>query len=475
MKRYSIFVLVLFIATFVSAQKKSIAILSVNDMHATIERMPKFAAIVDSLRGIYPDLLIFSAGDNRTGNALNDQHAEPSRPMTQLMNAVGFNASTIGNHEFDSKIDGFRTQLIQSNFPYLCANIEKHDSLRIFTYPYKIFEVDGVKIGVLGIVQTGANNVPDTHPSNVKGMNFPDEIETISKYSWLRDHCDVEILLTHCGYENDTVFARKFPHYDAIIGGHSHTRVGDNQIHNGVLITQAENKLKCATLSVFVVENGKVIEKSSKLINVANYNKENSEIAAMVKEYSNNPELKKVLTQVATPFTKYEELGCMMTDALCAQLKCDVALQNSGGVRYDSLAVGPMTVDDALRLDPFGNEAVLVKLNGKELADLLIDCRRIDELRVAYVSGIKYTITYSKSNPEKVISIKLFDENGKKLDMNKEYVVAMNSYISSMVTFEHRNPFENVYKPCSDLMMDYLRAQKSISYQGITRVTEIAK
>jgi hypothetical protein len=67
------------------------------------------------------------------------------------------------------------------------------------------------------------------------------------------------------------------------------------------------------------------------------------------------------------------------------------------------------------------------------------------------------------------------DENGKKLDMNKEYVVAMNSYISSMVTFEHRNPFENVYKPCSDLMMDYLRAQKSISYQGITRVTEIAK
>ena len=74
-----------------------------------------------------------------------------------------------------------------------------------------------------------------------------------------------------------------------------------------------------------------------------------------------------------------------------------------------------------------------------------------------------------------MISIKLFDENGKKLDMNKEYVVAMNSYISSMFTFEHRNPFENVYKPCSDLMMDYLRAQKSISYQGITRVTENSK
>ena len=89
------------------AQEKLVTILSVNDMHATIDNFSKLAAIVDSLRGVYPALLIFSAGDNCTGNPYNDMYKEPSYPMTALMNAVGFHASAMGNHEFDLKPAGF--------------------------------------------------------------------------------------------------------------------------------------------------------------------------------------------------------------------------------------------------------------------------------------------------------------------------------------------------------------------------------
>ena len=64
-----------------AAGEAEIAILSVNDMHANIDQFPKFATMVDSLRAVYPDLLLFSAGDNRTGNPVNDQYDPVNYPM----------------------------------------------------------------------------------------------------------------------------------------------------------------------------------------------------------------------------------------------------------------------------------------------------------------------------------------------------------------------------------------------------------
>lgn len=78
--------LLLAVATF--GEKREIHILATNDMHASIEYFPQLAAIVDSLRGIDPGLLVFSAGDNRTGNPMNDQYEIPSYPIVALMNLV---------------------------------------------------------------------------------------------------------------------------------------------------------------------------------------------------------------------------------------------------------------------------------------------------------------------------------------------------------------------------------------------------
>ena len=74
-------------------------IASINDMHANIDNFPKLAYVLDSLRAVHPDMLLFSAGDNRSGNPINDRDSIPSRPMYELMNAVGFNLSCFGNHE----------------------------------------------------------------------------------------------------------------------------------------------------------------------------------------------------------------------------------------------------------------------------------------------------------------------------------------------------------------------------------------
>ena len=115
------------------AKKRDIHILSVNDMHATIELFPQLAALADSLRTEDPGLLVFSAGDNRTGNPLNDKYEIPAYPMVALMNQVGFNGSALGNHEFD--VHSLSRLVGLSNFRYLCANIFPSDSVNIKTVP----------------------------------------------------------------------------------------------------------------------------------------------------------------------------------------------------------------------------------------------------------------------------------------------------------------------------------------------------
>ena len=449
------------------AQEKQVTILSVNDMHATIDQFPKLAAIADSLRALYPSLLILSAGDNCTGNPYSDRYKEPSYPMTALMNAVGFHASAMGNHEFDLKPEGFRRQASRSTFRYLCANLIAPDSLPMPVLPYQIFDCEGVRVGVLGVVQRGAQGTPDTHPDNVRGLRFLPEEETIRRYAGLRDSCEVAILLSHCGYEADQQWAEKFPFWDVIIGGHTHTKVPGNTFQGNVLITQAENKLRYATLTQIKLSDGKVVSKTSELIDVRAASHEQELATAMLDYFSHNEALAQVLTQVEADLTTYEELGTLMVDAYRAESGAEIALLNAGGVRYDNQPKGPMTVGDVLRLDPFGNESLLYQLTGKEVEQLVIECRAADGCGAPYVSGISYRLVADKTDPAQVKQLQIYDEAGRKLNRHKSYTVMVSSYVAAICPLLSDKPAQRLYTQTADLIIRFLSKQPTINYQGV--------
>ena len=125
--------LVLLLAHISYGQNREIHILATNDMHANIDAFPQFAAIADSLRTLYPSLLVFSAGDNRTGNAISDKYEISSYPMVALMNQVGFNASALGNHEFD--VNSLPPLMGLYNFTYICANELHYEESGFHTVP----------------------------------------------------------------------------------------------------------------------------------------------------------------------------------------------------------------------------------------------------------------------------------------------------------------------------------------------------
>ncbi len=451
---------------------ETVRILSTNDMHSALDKMPQLAAIVDSLRAIDPGLLVFSAGDNRTGNPYNDRYEPVSYPMIEMMNIIGFNASALGNHEYDSNIEGLAKVTALSNFRYLAANIKCPPETGIHVIPYQVFDVKGIKVGVVGITQVGTLGIPDTHPDNVKGLTFEQPSDVIPNYKWLTNQCDVNILLTHVGYEEDIELARQFPYYDVILGSHTHTQLEGGELHHGVLITQNGYQLPRVTLTTLEVENGKVVSKKAENIFINKDSRRAEAVQVLLDHFNKNPEMERVVGEATTAFTTYDALGVMMCDAWAAECECDIALENYGGVRYDFFPAGPIKVKDILNLDPFMNSAVVMTLTGKELSDMLIACFKADRNRFPITSGCTAVVTYTDATKSAIKKLELFSPDGKKLDMKKKYRVMANNYVASIADSPRQD--QGVRSSCttSDLIIDYLEDVEKVDYQGRKSFTE---
>ncbi|MBQ6101216.1 MAG: 5'-nucleotidase C-terminal domain-containing protein [Bacteroidales bacterium] len=445
-------------------------IATINDMHANIDNFPKLAYVLDSLRAVHPDMLLFSSGDNRSGNPINDRCELPSRPMYELMNAVGFNLSTFGNHEWDSGVEALRDLLNLANFPFVSANVSFDDSLQMPVSPYVIIERNGLKIGVLGAIQLGLNGLPDFHPDYAPGSHFIPAEEALPQYMWLRDTCNALFLLSHNGFEEDIELAQKFPQFDAIFGGHSHTLVDSTRIFNGVMVTQAMNKVKYLTFNTFTFDkDGKMIAKESQVIPISKVKNVNEKVKAMVDQY-NNETFKKVLGYNDAEINDcYECLGSLMADSHRAMADADMAFQNYGGVRFDTLGVRPITLKDLLSLDPFDNSLIVINMTGQEIIDFL-GVSFFTDGGPNYCSGCTYTYSVDENGQMKDCQVKL--DNGKPLDLKKTYKVVMNSYMASKFDFPHEDPGTDIFRTSNEAIVKYLDDNQHVNYAKALRVHE---
>lgn len=466
MKKIITFSLLLFVTLALSAQdRRELHILSINDPHAAIEQFPRLGYIADSLRTLYPDLLILSAGDNRSGDPINDMFEIPAYPMVALMNQIGFHATAVGNHEFDSNQEGLARLINLGTFSTLCANMEPDPKWKMHVKPYQIFDCGGISVGVLGITALGSMGIPESHPARLTDIKFMEPLETIQKYQFLREKCDVVLLLSHLGYTSDVAFSAELPWVDIIVGGHSHTQIQGGEMHNGILITQNSKSVPFATHSTLVLAGGKVVEKKAELIAVKGMPGENKTVAELVRYFSENPAFMRVLAVAETPFENREELGCMVCEAYLAETDADLSYQNAGGVRIENHPAGDFTMGDVMKMDPFQNDLVEVQVTGKELAEMLISCYDNDKQRFPYVGGFKCEVIIDPAT-QKVKKLTLFDLNGKKLNLKKTYRVVSNSYTVAVSPTNRADQGHSVGITTPDIIKNYLEHQKKVSFQG---------
>lgn len=452
------------------ARESRVVIFHFNDVHGKIDGFPKVAALIDAERRQGSDVLVLCAGDNFTGNPVIDQYDPPGRPMLELLNRLGVDLMTLGNHEFDVGMENLKQFAAQARFPLVSANIQPQPGSEIpnLSASRLLTTKSGVRIAAFGLIQIEpGNGLPSTHPDRVKGLRFSEPLATALEMKPLRRGADVFLALTHIGYEEDGKLAAAMPELDAIIGGHSHTRVDPAETVNGVLVAQAGSDLRWLGRVELLVRGGRVVAKKGGLIDVKGLTAEDPEVKAMVARFNDNPVFARVIATAPFAIEGKDALGALMTDAMRAAHGLDVAFQNEGGIRLRRLEPA-ITLKDVYTLDPFGNQVVEIAMNAEEIRALLRDSFAKGKELDLQVSGLSYTI---RTDSElRILGIDLRGPDGRPLAEDRDYKVGVSSYVASSYRFAHRDPGRSLNATTAEALIRYLQGGADLSvYRDIQR------
>jgi 5'-nucleotidase len=250
------------VSAFADSRNIEVTILHTNDVHSRIDPFPmdggrnagkggaaKRASLIASIRSQKPNVLLFDSGDIFQGTPYFNVFE--GGPEMEIMSMMGYDAATMGNHDFDLGVEGFNKQLGKAHFPFIVSNYDFSDTLlEAKIEPYRIFKRAGIKFGVIGLGIELQGLVPQSLYGNTQYQN---PVEKGDYYAGILKndyHCDYIICLSHLGYRyrdekiSDVILAAETKHIDLILGGHTHTfmkapEVLKNKNGNPVLIHQA--------------------------------------------------------------------------------------------------------------------------------------------------------------------------------------------------------------------------------------------
>ncbi|WP_047983070.1 5'-nucleotidase C-terminal domain-containing protein [Ornithinibacillus californiensis] len=424
----------------------------VDDMHG---RMDYTATAIKEREAENPNTLIVHAGDMIGGSSpvsglLQDE------PTVEIMEEIGFDVGTVGNHEFDEGLDellrmvnggehpeGKGTEGYDGmNFPVLCANCVYEDTGETFLDPYYIAEVDGEEIGFIGVNTVETVNM--VMPSSLEGIAFTDEAEAV-------DQAVAE--LTAQGVKAIVVLAH-MPAYqsgasatgaaadlantvndevDIIFAAHNHAV--NNAVVDNKLIVQANEYGKAfADVDIKIDRTtGDIVAKEAEIVFVKQSDYKPDTVVAETLNYFAEaiaPIINEVVGYNAQDLTgSYANdgdhgLGNLIADGMKWTMDSDFAMQNGGGIR-DELLAGPITWGELYNILPFGNTLMTVEITGADLYPILNE--QLSGYGADYsISGFRYTF-----NPElqEVVDITLAD--GSPIDMDAVYTLTVNNYMGT--------------------------------------------
>ncbi len=347
--------------------ERRVQIVHTNDLHGHVEKAAAIAAVAREARKRNPSTLFLDAGDCISGTPVSTVFK--GRPIFEIMSAMGYDAVAIGNHEFDhgwDHIQGFREL---SDFPLLCANATGPDGKPLGDEAYRVFEVGGVRIGVLGLI---TERVPGlTVRTASLGCTFEDPVAAAKRLvPELRKRCDVVVALTHLGVEEDAALAGAVPGIDVIVGGHTHTELKTALEVEGTRIVQA----KCYGQRVGVIE----LTWNTETKSLTDFTYRLVEIDP--DEMPNDPKVKELVDtwegqvdqQVSGVIGKATErltkkrLRSRIEHVYKELLGTDFGYQNMGGIR-GTIEAGEIQIRHVWTVLPFDNTLVKLTLKGSQL------------------------------------------------------------------------------------------------------------
>ncbi len=481
-KSYRLFLTLVFLLSFAasafaadSAALSKLIILHTNDTHGyhlrDASKGVNGLAAVAGLKKRYEQMgfnvLLLDAGDAIQDNNL--VNLSKGATAIQFFNAVGYDAATFGNHEFDYGQDVLLQRVSEAKYKYLCANVIVEATGKLLAPAASaIFDKGGVKIGVLGLVTPTTKT--GSHPKNVRGLKF---LELNELYACAENEArklkaqgaDIVIALTHLGSEeasagnNSEDVLRNSPSVDIIIDGHDH-QVKINRINNEV---QAETG--CYTQNIGIVRYFNAQWQSTIVPYGALDPKDDDKQVAKLVQDAQKAVDKQMASKLGTskvtldgtrfPGVRTQEMnsGDFFADAYLWQGRqlykdnpIDGAIINGGSIRA-SVNAGTVLDADIRRAIPYDNELAVIPITGAKLYEILesASCATPDAMGAfPQVAGISYTIDttkkfvpgnrYPRSDyhaPEKIGNrIKDVKVNGQPVELDKVYRIVVASFIA---------------------------------------------
>ena len=510
-----------------------LTVMHTNDTHSYLEKAPYYATAVKEVRAQSQNSILLDAGDVFSGDLYFNLFK--GQATLEMMEYLGYDAMTFGNHEFDLGATDEGHQALadfvkNASFPLVSANVDfsadsLFDGLQSNTYAsnYKdghiyngvVLNVNGHEVGVFGLT---TEETPDI--SSVGSVEFSNYINAAKKAVNAFEDMGVDkiVALSHIGfedaakYDNDKLLAKYVEGLDIIVGGHTHLSVAEpflsEEFDSPTVIVQAfEYGKALGLLDVTFNAMGEVTLYSGGLINTdpngypeKSIIEPDADATKIVNKYKADVDvLKETATGASNEVTldgeradvrtKETNLGNLITDGMLAKAKeykpeTTIALQNSGGIRT-SIEAGEITYGDVLTVMPFGNALAIMDLTGAEILEALEhSVAEAPEASGAFlqISGMKFEYDSSKPAGERVTKVEVLEgEEYVALDEAKNYSVATNAF--TMKGGDGYEVFENAYNDGRgsepgivdyESFIDYILTLENVNSEVEGRIVDIA-
>ncbi|UTH17514.1 bifunctional metallophosphatase/5'-nucleotidase [Macrococcus epidermidis] len=458
------------------AGPNSVKILHTNDMHGRLDAedgrvigMAKVKTIKDKEQ----PTLMFDSGDAFQGLPLSN--FSKGADMAKAMNAVGYDAMTVGNHEFDF---GFETAMNYKkllNFPILSSNVYK-DGKSVYA-PSAIIEKNGKKYGVIGV--TTPETATKTHPNNIIGVSFLDPVASVTaEMKKLQGKVDAFIILSHLGIDTTTKEAWRGDNLAnkiagnkdfknnaiVILDGHSHSVIENGELKNTVMLAQTGTALANIGKVTFDLQNKVASNLKASMIKEADTKEVTQDAAVKAIVDTTKDNFGKATSEVVfhNPVqlqgerndvrTRETNLGNAIADAMEAysvngfDAAGDFAVTNGGGIRASIEGNKDVTIGDIIKVLPFGNTITQINVKGTDVKAMFEHALSAPVVEKDGKTGLdangaflhiskSIKIHYDMTKPagERVYAIEVFNKKTNKfepLNNTKTYKVVTNDFLA---------------------------------------------
>ncbi len=503
-----------------------ITIIATTDLHGNIlpidyytdkpdaRGLARAATIIKQARKENPNFLLLDSGDTIQGTPLeyyhNKKNNQPPDPMMLVMNALRYDAMTVGNHEYNFGLQVLEKARGEAQFPWLSANTYDKGSDKTHYTPYIVKEIAGVRIGVLGLTTPGIPNW-DNEP-NYAGLEFHEPVSEAKKWVAIlreKEKVDVVIIAMHMGLERDLktgeinpgqvpnenqaiAIAKQVPGVNLILMGHTHRDVPSLYI-NGVLLTQADYWGRhVARVDMYLDKDPsgrwQIAAESSQTTPTDDRVESDADALKLAAPYDRETEgwLARPIGESPAELTA-GNVCCRDTALLDliqrVQLEAghaDVSMAASFNPRA-RIPKGPVTVREIAGLYVFENTLAVLEVTGQQLRDALEHSARYfreyvpgkrpvelaDEKIPAYnfdiAEGVTYDLDISKPFGQRIQNLRF---QGKPLDPSQKLRLATNNYrVNGGGGYTMYKDARVVYRSSElirDLIIDWVERHKTI-------------